>query len=143
MQMAQPTMANKQIITDTSALYALVDRRDQNHFTAANFIRQHTVPNSLVISNHVFDETMTLVRMRLGVDVAVQLGLRLRNSRFVEMFTFGTGEEMATWQVFCKYRDKEWSYTDCACFAIAQQRKTDQVFSFDHHFTQMGLQMVA
>lgn len=136
-------MPSKQIITDTSALYALVDRRDQNHLAAAHFLKQHVVPKSLVVSNHVFDETMTLVRMRLGVDVAVQLGLRLRNSKFIEMFTFGTGEEMATWRIFCKYRDKEWSYTDCACFAVAQQRDTDQVFSFDHHFTQMGLQMVA
>lgn len=136
-------MTTQQIITDTSGLYALVDRKDQNHHLAARFIKQHSSPKGLLISNHVFDETMTLVKMRLGIDTAIQLGLRLRNSSFVELLTFGASEEMATWQIYCQYRDKEWSYTDCACFALAKQRDTTSVFSFDHHFTQMGLQMLA
>lgn len=136
-------MTTNSIIIDTSGLYALVDLKDKNHQSATHFVKQQNIPKSLLISNHIFDETMTLVKMRLGVDVAIQLGLRLRNSNFIEIVTFGASEEMATWQIYCKYRDKEWSYTDCACFALAQQRSTDQVFSFDHHFTQMGLQMVA
>lgn len=40
------------------------------------------------------------------------------------------------------YPYKAWSYTDCACLALAQQRNVQQAFAFDHHFTQMGLQIV-
>lgn len=130
------------VIVDTSGLYALVDRNDPHHFRAANFLKAQAGAGSLLVSNHVYDETMTTVKGRLGVQVALQLGLRLRNSRFVEMIIFSAGEERETWRIFSQYVDKEWSYTDCACLVLAQQRDVQQAFSFDHHFAQMGLTRV-
>jgi predicted nucleic acid-binding protein len=127
------------VIADTSGLYALVDRNDPYHGRAATFLKAQAGVGSLLISNHVFDETMTTVKARLGMQVALQLGLRLRNSRFVELVIFSTAEEQETWRVFSHYTDKEWSYTDCACLVLARQRSIQQAFSFDHHFTQMGL----
>jgi len=130
-----------QIISDTSGLYALADSADVNHARAASFLRTMPKTTRLLISNHIFDETMTLAKARLGMHVAFQLGLRLRNSSYVEMVTFSNAEEMATWHIFTKYRDKAWSYTDCACLALAQSRDVYEAFTFDHHFAQMGLQM--
>lgn len=127
------------VIVDTSGLYAVVDRRDPHHNRAANFLKAQAAVGSLVISNHVFDETMTLVKVRLGMQAALQLGLRLRNSRFVEMVIFSGAEEQETWRIFGHYTDKEWSYTDCACLVLARQRNIEQAFSFDQHFAQMGL----
>ena len=127
------------IVADTSGLYALVDRKDPHHLQAAAFLKNHVAFKSLLISNHVFDETMTTVKARLGMQVAMQLGLRLRNSRFVEMVIFTQAEEQETWRLFSQYTDKDWSYTDCACLILAQQRNVTQAFSFDHHFAQMGL----
>ena len=131
-----------QTIADTSGLYALVDRNDPHHSKAVAFLKAHAAVGSLLVSNHVFDEAMTLVKMRLGMQTALQLGIRLRNSRFVEMVTFSTAEEQETWRIFSRYTDKAWSYTDCACLALARQRDVQQAFSFDHHFTQMGLTKV-
>ena len=130
------------VIADTSGLYALVDRKDPHHTQAANFLKAHAAVGSLLISNHVFDETMTTVKARLGMQVALQLGLRLRNSRFVEMVIFSSAEEQEAWRVFSHYTDKAWSYTDCACLVLARQRDIQQAFSFDHHFAQMGLARV-
>jgi predicted nucleic acid-binding protein len=130
-----------QIIVDTSALYALLDRRDPHHQAAARFLRQQKTPGGLLLSNHVIDESMTLVKARLGVHVALQLGMRVRSSQLFETVIFGAGEEAATWRLFTRYTDKAWSYTDCACLALAQQRQIDQAFTFDHHFGQMGLRM--
>jgi hypothetical protein len=129
-------------IADTSGLYALVDRNDLHHHQAANFLKAQAGVGSLLLSNHVFDETMTLVKARLGMQVALQLGLRLRNSRFVEMVIFSAAEEQEVWRVFGHYTDKAWSYTDCACLVLAHQRNIQQAFSFDHHFAQMGLTKV-
>lgn len=127
------------VIADTSGLYALVNRKDPHYQHAANFLKAHAAVGSLLVSNHVFDETMTLVKKRLGMQVALQLGIRLRNSRFVEMVIFSAAEEQEVWRIFSHYTDKEWSYTDCACMVLARQRDIQQAFSFDHHFTQMGL----
>lgn len=132
-----------QIIADTSGLYALVDRKDPHHMEAANFLKNHAAVGSLLISNHVFDETMTLTKARLGMPMALQLGIRLRNSRFVEMVIFTTAEEQETWRIFSNYTDKAWSYTDCACLVMAQQRGIQHAFAYDHHFTQMGLIIVS
>jgi predicted nucleic acid-binding protein len=130
------------VIADTSGLYAVVDRSDPYYGRAANFLKAHAAVGSLLVSNHVFDETMTLVKARLGMQVALQLGLRLRNSRFVEMVIFSAAEEQETWRIFGHYTDKEWSYTDCACLVLARQRNVQEAFSFDQHFAQMGLTRV-
>ncbi len=130
-----------QLIADTSGLYALVDRKDPHYAQAAAFLRTLTLADGLLVSNHVFDETMTTVRMRLGMQAALQLGLRLRNSRLVEMVVFSPADEQEIWRVFSQYTDKAWSYTDCACWVLAHQRGIGQAFTFDHHFAQMGLEM--
>jgi predicted nucleic acid-binding protein len=127
------------IIADTSGLYALVDRKDPHHAEAARFLRTLTKVQPLLISNHVFDETMTLVKLRLGMPAALQLGLRLRSSQLIEWVIFSPELESATWRTFAQYKDKDWSYTDCACLVLARQRGLVQAFSFDHHFVQMGL----
>ena len=132
---------NERMIIDTSALYAVVDKRDPNHFLAANFLRTFAQRGVFILSNHVFDETMTLVKVRLGMSVALQLGIRLRNSRHIEMIVFGQREEIATWHLFSRYTDKGWSYTDCASLALARQLGVNSAFAFDHHFRQMGLQV--
>jgi predicted nucleic acid-binding protein len=135
----------KQIIADSSGLYAVVDRKDPNHEVAKRFLNS-LAPGAvsadgvaLLISNHVFDEVMTLTKRRLGPAVALQLGLRLRNSRFTEMVVFSEALEQELWRTFHRYSDKAWSYTDCACLVLAQNRKVSLAFSFDHHFAQMGL----
>jgi predicted nucleic acid-binding protein len=130
------------VIADTSGIYALVDRQDTHHAQATAFLRANAAVGSLLLSNHVFDETMTTVKARLGMQVALQLGIRLRNSRFVEFVIFSAAEEMEAWRIYSHYSDKAWSYTDCACLALAQQRNIRQAFSFDHHFGQMGLEQI-
>ena len=130
-----------QLIADTSGLYALADRKDPHHGPAAAFLKGLTLADSLLVSNHVFDETMTTVKARLGMQAALQLGLRLRNSRLVEMVVFSPADEQEIWRVFSQHTDKAWSYTDCACRMLAQQRSIGQAFTFDRHFAQMGLAM--
>jgi predicted nucleic acid-binding protein len=135
-------MSAAAIVVDTSGLYALIDRGDPHHAQAARFLQACTGEAGLIISNHVFDEIMTLCKVRLGMPAAMQLGLRLRNSRLVELVVFSQADEQELWRVFTRYQDKAWSYTDCACLTLARQRGIDQVFTFDHHFAQMGLRML-
>lgn len=44
-----------------------------------------------------------------------------------------------TWQVFQRFSDKEWSFTDCSSKVVMEKLRINKAFTFDHHFTQFGL----
>jgi hypothetical protein len=46
------------------------------------------------------------------------------------------------WDIFEKYDDKQWSYVDCSLLAIARRLMLRRIFTFDHHFQQMGFEVV-
>jgi len=53
-------------------------------------------------------------------------------------------EELAdqTWQIFRQFNtDKQWSFTDCSSYVVMNNQSITNVFTFDHHFAQMGFTM--
>jgi hypothetical protein len=95
----------------------------------------------LVTTDFVADETLTLLRLRLGLPAAeawwqqVDRSTRLRWERItVERF------EVAR-NLFFKYRDKAFSFTDCTSFAVMQELRLTRALTTDRHFKQMGFQI--
>lgn len=94
-----------------------------------------------VLTDIVFAETMTLLRARIGAQNAVRVGRELRLNPAYHWIALGVEGERETWVLFERYMDKEWSYTDCAIFAMAKRLHLGEIFSFDAHFSQMpGIQ---
>ena len=50
-------------------------------------------------------------------------------------------EEQA-FQLFKKYSDKEYSLTDCVSFVVMKEKKLTKAFTNDHHFEQMGFEIL-
>ena len=117
---------------DTSAFYALTDSKDQNHVAARRqlraFLRER---RALVTSTYVLDELFTLVRMRLGHRIAVKLGEELSKSRWCEVFEVSQETRLAAWQLFVRYDDQTFSFTDCTSFALMRTLELDIAFTFD------------
>jgi predicted nucleic acid-binding protein len=42
------------------------------------------------------------------------------------------------WVVFDRYRDKDWSFTDCVSFVMMQRLGITKAFAFDDDFRQFG-----
>lgn len=125
-------------LVDTGAIYAFVVRTDAHHQEARAFTRELLAANGvLVLADVVFAETMTLLKARVGADVALRVGLELRRNPLYLWTALGVEGERATWEVFQRYADKGWSYTDCALFVLARRREIAHVFAFDDHFEQM------
>jgi len=49
----------------------------------------------------------------------------------------------ATWNVFHRFSDKGWSFTDCSSKVIIEKLNITSAFAFDHHFQQFGIIAVA
>ena len=47
-------------------------------------------------------------------------------------------DALQAWEIFSRYRDKAWSFTDCISFVVMNRLKIQQAFAFDEHFRQFG-----
>lgn len=129
-------MALRFIFTDTSAWYAIIDRNDVNHTAALQFIEKLDRP--LLTSNFIIDEILTLIKNRLGYDLAVDLGQKLWNQEIAKVSRVTEKDEQAAWKIFVQYRDKGFSFTDCTSFVLMDRLKVNTAFTFDDHFIQYG-----
>jgi len=132
-----------QYFVDTSAFYAAKDPSDQHHAQAVAFMERVRKNLSLrfVTSNFIVDETLTLVRMKLGHETAVRFGHQIRESRIVEVIHITEALEERAWQIFLKYSDKKYSFTDCTSFAVMEGLSVWNAFTFDQHFVEHGFVM--
>lgn len=131
------------LFVDTSGWMACADASDPAHrraCTARDAALEERVV--LVTTDFVVDETLTLLRLRIGLAAAeawwtqVDGSARLRWERItVERFERARG-------LFFKYRDKDFSFTDCTSFAVMQELRLKRALTTDRHFRQMGFQVV-
>ena len=131
-------MAGPRILIDTGAVYAFVVRTDKNHAAARAFTKKWLARRGVfVLADVVFAETMNLLKVRLGAEIAVRVGRELRESPAYVWAALGPEGEREAWAVFHRYTDKAWSYTDCSLLALSRSSGIDQIFAFDRHFSQM------
>lgn len=126
----------KHLFVDTGAWYALVDKKDPDHPAAVSFFRENALP--LLTTNFIFDETITLLRRRLGWTIAAAFGRRLKDSKFTTLLTVRREDEDKAWELFLKYKDQDFSFTDCTSFAVMGSFRIKDAFSFDSHFRKMN-----
>lgn len=109
----------QQLIVDSGALLAMVDRRDKYHQRAAAFVSQQ-VETTFYLPELIFAEAMTLVKARLGAVAAIELGARIQESLIFEVVDLNRSTRETTWEIFSHFSDKDWSYADCAILAVAR-----------------------
>ncbi len=66
------------------------------------------------------------------------LGDKFFNSTLAEVRRLTEADIRAAWEVFRKFEDKDWSFTDCASYAVMERLGINKAFAFDHHFKQFG-----
>ncbi len=130
----------RQIFVDTSAFYALADKKDPAHSRALHFLEQNDLP--LLTTNYIFAESLSLLTKRLGKAIALQFGSGLKASELIRLFYLSPDYEEAAWKEFLKYRDKDFDFIDSTCFAVMEKQGIETAFSFDRHFAQRGFQIL-
>ena len=124
-------------MVDTGAWYALADRRDPDHAPVKECMQERAA--RLVTTNFIFDETITLIRYRLGADAARAFGEHLQSGEAARLVRITHADERRAWQIFTRYRDKSFSFTDCTTFAAMQRLGIDTAVAIDEDFRSFGL----
>lgn len=131
------------VFVDTGRWMACADRADPAH-ASCTAARDGVLEagRSLITTDFVVDETLTLIRFRLGLAAAkawwqqIDGSTRLRWER-VEDHRFERAR-----QLFFQYRDKDLSFTDCTSIAIMRELKLAAVITTDRHFHHVGFDVL-
>jgi uncharacterized protein len=133
----------RQVFVDTAGWMTLADGADPNHSKAADFRDAWlTDGGSFVSTDFVMDETLTLLRVRLGLDAAERWWNQVEGSPRVlwEWIDPQRADKARRW--FFRWRDKSFSFTDCTSFVLMKERRIRAAFTSDKHFAMAGFDVV-
>ena len=133
----------RQIFVDTAGWVAAADSRDSKG-PAVREARDNWLSSGgvLTTSDYVIDETLTTIRSRLGLDAAEAWWGQIDGSSRLRIESIHEPRRERALALFFGYRDKEFSFTDCCSFVLMQELRIRRVLTLDHHFRQMGFEVV-
>jgi predicted nucleic acid-binding protein len=131
------------VFVDTGGWMACADRSDPVH-TACTAARDATLEAGriLVTTDFVIDETLTLIRFRLGLAAATAWWQQIDGSRRLRWERVESDRFERARQLFVQYRDKDLSFTDCTSFAVMRELRVTTVITTDDHFRQVGFDVL-
>ncbi|MDH7578285.1 MAG: PIN domain-containing protein [Bacillota bacterium] len=118
----------EKIMVDTSAIYALLDRSDNQHQKAVSILQEISKKQlAVVITNFIVAECHALLSSRLGPEIARSWlkGLCWPVERVTE------DDEQRAQEIIFTYVDKTFSYTDATTFAVMERLGISAVLAFD------------
>ncbi len=135
-------MVLNKIFLDTSWFKALIDIKDDFHSDALEQFNKLKLENRfLITTNFVIDESLTLIRVKTGL----QLALKFRDTLFemsqgLKIVRVLDKDEKNAWEWFLKKWNRL-SFTDCTSFAVMRRLELRDVATFDEHFTLAGFKI--
>lgn len=124
------------IFVDTGAWFAAFVPNDPDYPAANQWLDANN--ESLITTDYVIDELFTLLKVRGEYARAEQLGGVLLREDIAKIHWVTPDDVLAAWDVFQRFRDKAWSFTDCVSRSVMERLKIETAFAFDEHFRQFG-----
>lgn len=131
------------LFVDTAGWMACADASDSAH-EACRAARDKALRagQTLVTTDYVVDETLTLIRVRLGLAAAETWWRQVEGSQRVRWERIDPSRFDRALELFFQQRDKGYSFTDCTSFALMGELKLTSALTTDKHFKQMGFEVV-
>ncbi|MGI0481811.1 type II toxin-antitoxin system VapC family toxin [Geminocystis sp. CENA526] len=118
------------------AWFASVVPSDKQHQKAITWLKNNQ--ESLLTTDYVIDETLTLLRARGELKRSIVLGEAFFSGKLAQIYYLTEDDVRSTWDIFSRFADKEWSFTDCSSKVVMEKLEIQKAFAFDRHFTQFG-----
>lgn len=129
------------IFVDTSALYAVLDRADENHPRArAQWAELMGGEGVILTSNYVLVEMSALVQHRLGMEALRALSDDVVPALEVHWIT--AEEHGDALHAALAANRRQLSLVDCSSFRVMRNRGVRCAFTFDPHFAEQGFEVL-
>ncbi len=129
----------KALFVDTSGWMACADGGDPTHVqTVAVRDSWLEAGGAFVTTDYVADETLTLIRIRLGITAAERWWRQVEASSRLRWESIDLARADKARGLFFRYRDKAYSFTDCTSFVVMRELKLAEALTTDHHFAKAG-----
>ena len=134
-------MASRDVLVDTSGLYALIDRKDSHH-AAARVTTEGLVRagRTLVVTDLVVSEVATLAKVRSGAQAALRVLDLVEQSRAIRLERIDADRFDATRAYFRRHIDHGYSFTDCSSFVLMRELHILEALTTDVHFVEAGFE---
>lgn len=130
------------VFVDTSAMLALVNPLDESHEAARqSFEKLQAREAALMTSSFVLVETYALLGRRLGRDAVATF--RRDFAPLLEVVWVGGSLHESGLDFLLERRIRDLSLVDAVSFVLMRQRRIDEAFAFDRHFTDEGFQTLS
>ncbi|MEA2708584.1 MAG: uncharacterized protein QOF78_1185 [Phycisphaerales bacterium] len=124
------------IFVDSGGWVAVTVPDDADHAAAAAWFAQNTQP--LLTTDYIVDETLTLLRVRGQHARARVLAERFLSQQYARLHLIAEDDFRGAYDIFQRFHDKDWSFTDCTSYVVMQRLNIKTAFSFDKHFHQFA-----
>jgi predicted nucleic acid-binding protein len=132
----------KALFVDTAGWMALADASDPTHEATLRARDSHIEQGGLLVSSDfVLDETLTLIRVRLGLSAAARWWDQVESTSLLrwERIDAERAERARRW--FFRWTDKEFSFTDCTSFVVMRELGILLALTSDRHFAHAGFEV--
>jgi len=126
------------VFLDTGFILAIRNYDDINHTKATEIMRECLSDKygRIIVSDFVFDETVTLTLVRThNKSLVKDIGNYILNSPRIILLHLSETEFLATWELFLKYFENGLSFTDCSLLVLGKLFESNvYIATFDRHF---------
>jgi len=123
---------SKKVFVDSNYFIAYFHIHDALHSQALSigqFLDTNTT--TLVISNYIFLEIVTVLSQKAGVRTARTVGQYLFAKPFIDIRHIDERLHRDTWEIFQKIQNKNVSFADCSTIALMQAEGIRTLLTFD------------
>jgi predicted nucleic acid-binding protein len=132
----------KKLLIDTGAFFAQRNPTDEYHEQASRgFAELAHLSTVLYSTEHILDETLTLLARRESYAYATEAGEELLRSRALRWLDATLTDWTGALKLMRKYADQAVSFTDCISFVVMKREGIKHVFGFDRHFSAAGFRL--
>lgn len=133
----------EKVFVDTSGWVALFVENDQSHKKAVSILDGiKSSKAAIYTSDYCIDETITTILVRGNHKQSVLAGEALFTSKIIKIVHVCPAYLSAAWELYQKFKDKRFSFTDVTSFVIMKDFSIKRAFAFDREFVQAGIELI-